>query len=182
MSSNRVMEHPSGSPLPELARAITSGAVRLAAATAAWLRLVAEFDEREGWHGCGILSCAHWLAWQCGRSPGAAREHVRVARALGRLPLVEAAFADGRLSYSKVRALTRIAEPDTEASLLEVALELTASQVERTVRQWRRADAANAGEPPVEDRHAFTHYWDETGSLTVKIRMGAEEGAAFLAA
>ena len=139
-------EHRSGSPLPELAAAITAGAVRLAAATAAWLRLIAEFDRREGWHGYGITSCAHWLAWQCGLSPGAAREHVRVARALESLPLLGTAFAEGRLSYSKVRALTRIAEPDSEASLLELALELTASQVERTVRQWRRADLLDDGD------------------------------------
>src|SRR3712207_2940477 len=130
-------QHPSGSPLPELAAAITAGAVRLAAATAAWLRLIAEFDARDGWHRYGIASCAHWLAWQCGLSPGAASEHVRVARALGTLPSIESAFAEGQLSYSKVRALTRIAEPDSEAALLELALELTASQVERTVRQWR---------------------------------------------
>src|SRR3954466_9538166 len=103
-------EHPSGSPLPELAAAITAGAVRLAAATAAWLRLVAEFDERGGWHGVGIRSCAHWLGGQCGLGPGAAREHVRVARALRRLPLIEGAFARGRLSYAKVRALSRIAD------------------------------------------------------------------------
>ncbi|TFV65136.1 UNVERIFIED_ORG: HNH endonuclease [Bacillus sp. AZ43] len=175
-------DHRSGSPLPELAAAITAGAVRLAAATASWLRLIAEFDERGGWHGHGILTCGHWLSWQCGLSPGAAREHVRVARALGALPLIEAAFADGRLSYSKVRALTRIAEPDSEAALLELALELTASQVERTVRQWRRAESANAGDRPLEDRHSFEHWWDETGTLTVKIRMGTEDGAAFLAA
>ena len=73
-------------PLEELARRITSGAVRLAAATAAWLVLVAEFDRRGGWGAVGIRSCAHWLAWQCGLSPGAAREHVRVARALTTLP------------------------------------------------------------------------------------------------
>lgn len=66
-------------PLAELAREITAGAVRLAAATAAWLRAVAEFDAREGWGGYGVRSCAHWLAWQCGLSPNAAREHVRVA-------------------------------------------------------------------------------------------------------
>src|SRR3954447_3382786 len=107
-------EHRSGSPLPELAQAITSGAVRLAAATAAWLRLIAEFDERGGWHGVGIRSCAHWLAWPCGLGPGAARERVRAARALRRLPLIDAAFAEGRLSYAKVRALTRIADPDCE--------------------------------------------------------------------
>src|SRR5215218_2205933 len=166
MSDWSVEDHPSGSPLPELAAAITAGAVRLAAATAAWLRLIAEFDEREGWHGYGIASCSHWLAWQCGLSPGAAREHVRVARSLQSLPLIEAAFADGCLSYSKVRALTRIAEPDSEPSLLEVALELTASQVERTVRQWRRADAGGA---PMEDRRAFEHWWDDAGMLTVQV-------------
>src|SRR4051794_31918392 len=175
-------DHPAGSPLPDLAAAITAGAVRMAAATAAWLRLIAEFDERGGWHGVGILSCGHWLAWQCGLSPGAAREHVRVARALASLPSIERAFAEGRLSYSKVRALTRIAEPDTDASLLELALELTASQVERTVRQWRRADRVNGGEPPPEHREAFDHWWDDDGMLTVKLRMSTEPGTAFLAA
>ena len=72
--------------LADLAHEITSGAVRLAAATAAWLRLVVEFDRREGRHAVGVLSCAHWLAWQCGMSPGTDRGHVRVARALTMLP------------------------------------------------------------------------------------------------
>ncbi len=164
--------------LAELARDITNGAVRLAAATAAWLRLVAEFDRREGWHGIGILSCAHWLAWQCGMSPGAAREHVRVARALADLPLLSAAFAEGRLSYSKVRALTRIAEPDTEASLLELAIELTASQTERVVRSWRRADAVD--QQTITLKRQFDHWWDDDGMLVVRMRMDAEEGARFL--
>src|SRR5215218_5960700 len=119
MGSSNVMEHPSGSPLPELAQAITSGAVRMAAATAAWLRLVAEFDERGGWHGVGINSCGHWLAWQCGMSPTTGREHARVARALRALPRISAAFSAGRLSYAKVRALTRIAADDCEVPLLE---------------------------------------------------------------
>ena len=182
MSDSSARQHPSGSPLPELAAAITAGAVRLAAATAAWLRLIAEFDRRDGWHGYGISSCAHWLAWQCGLSPGAAREHVRVARALESLPLIGTAFADGRLSYSKVRALTRIAEPDSEESLLDLALELTASQVERTVRQWRRVDLLDADEPPTEEQQEFEYWWDDAGMLTVKIRMVTEQGAAFLAA
>ena len=81
-----------GTPLDELAAAITTGAVRLAAATAVWLGLVAEFDRRGGWHGVGIRSCAHWLAWQCGLGSGAAREHVRVARALRRFPALDAAM------------------------------------------------------------------------------------------
>jgi hypothetical protein len=166
--------------LSELALEITSGAVRLAAATAAWLRLVAEFDRREGWHAVGVLSCAHWLAWQCGMSPGTAREHVRVARALTTLPRLTAAFAEGRLSYSKVRALTRVAEADTEESLLEFALAATASQTERLVRQWRRADAADA--ETLTLKRQFDHWWDDDGMLVLRIRLEPEEGAQLLTA
>jgi hypothetical protein len=182
MSDLPSTDQPAESSLPELAAAIAAGAVRLAAATATWLRLIAEFDRRDGWHAAGIMSCAHWLSWQCGLSPGAAREHVRVARSLESLPLIEAAFAEGRLSYSKVRALTRIAETDTEASLLDLALETTASQVERTVRQWRRADRLNAGAQPDAPRPAFDYWWDDDGMLVAKVRLPAEEGAAFIAA
>jgi hypothetical protein len=166
--------------LSELAVEITSGAVRLAAATDAWLRLVAEFDRREGWHAVGVLSCAHWLAWQCGMSPGTAREHVRVARALTTLPRLAGAFAEGRLSYSKVRALTRIAEPDTEASLLEFALAATASQTERLVRQWRRADAADA--ETLTLKRQFDHWWDDDGMLVLRVRLEPEQGAQLLTA
>jgi len=174
-----------GAPLAELASAITAGAVRLAAATASWLRLVAEFDARGGWHGVGIHSCAHWLAWQCGMGPGAAREHVRVARALRGLPRIEAAFAAGRLSYSKVRALTRIAAPDCEAALVEFALSATASQTERFCREWRRvddpADGADARRTRV-DQGSFEHWYDDDGFLTLKIRMPADRGAELMTA
>jgi hypothetical protein len=185
MSSMTNAEHPSGSPLPELARAIASGAVRLAAATAAWLRLVAEFDERGGWQGVGITSCAHWLAWQCGMAPVTAREHVRVARALRTVPKIAAAFANGRLSYAKVRALTRIAAPDCEVALLEFALSATASQTERFCRAWRRVDDDAAGPDPerrAEVGHSFESWTDDEGYLTLKVRMPAEAGAALLVA
>ena len=182
MSSRDDTEHPSGSPLPELARAITTGAVRLAAATAAWLRLVAEFDERGGWHGVGINSCGHWLAWQCGLSPVTAREHVRVARALRGLPLIAAAFSNGRLSYAKVRAVTRIAAPDCEAALLDFALSATAAQTERFCRAWRRVDDEDPGaDPRPEAGQSFQSWTDDEGYLTLKIRMPVEVGAPLLA-
>jgi len=182
MGSN---DNTGGAPLAELASAITSGAVRLAAATASWLRLVAEFDARGGWHGVGIHSCAHWLAWQCGMGPGAAREHVRVARALPGLPRIEAAFAAGRLSYSKVRALTRIAAPDCEAALVEFALSATASQTERFCREWRRVDdRADDGDHrhTGTDHPSFEHWYDDDGFLTLKIRMPADRGAELMTA
>ena len=167
-------------PLDDLAREITAGAVRLAAATAAWLRLVAEFDEREGWAGVGIQSCAHWLAWQCALSPGAAREHVRVARALTTLPATAEAFAAGRLSYSKVRALTRVADAGTESELVELATHTTASQLDRVVRAWRRSDGVDEGR--VAERRDFAWSWDDDGMLTLRVRMDGESGAELLAA
>ncbi|WP_299953465.1 HNH endonuclease signature motif containing protein [uncultured Modestobacter sp.] len=167
-------------PLESLGDRIRAGAVQLAAATAAWLRLVAEFDEREGWRGIGITSCAHWLAWKCALTPGTARQHVRVARALRELPLISAAFSAGELSYSKVRALTRVAEPGTEAELVEFARHATASQVERTVRAWRRADDVDAGR--VADRRRFSWWIEDDGMISVQVRMEAEHGAEFLAA
>ena len=165
--------------IEELAGEIRSGAVRLAAATAAWLRLVAEFDAREGWGGVGILSCAHWLAWQCGLGPGAAREHVRVARALRGLPLTAAAFDEGRLSWSKVREITRVADPDTEPALVELAGHTTASQLARVVRGWRRSDDVDAGR--VAEKRSFQWHWDVDGMLVLQVRMDAEAGAALLA-
>ncbi|MCZ2837907.1 HNH endonuclease signature motif containing protein [Modestobacter sp. VKM Ac-2985] len=167
-------------PIEALGDRICAGAVQLAAASASWLRLVAEFDEREGWGGVGITSCAHWLAWKCALTPGTARQHVRVARALRALPLTSAAFSAGELSYSKVRALTRVAEPGTEAELVEFARHATASQVERTVRAWRRADDVDAGR--VADRRRFSWWTEDDGMVSVQVRMEAEQGAEFLAA
>src|SRR4051794_37854449 len=184
MGSKNVLKHPSGSPLPDLARAITSGAVRMAAATAAWLQLVAEFDEREGWAGSGIKSCGHWLAWQCGMSPTTASDHVRVARALRLLPKISAAFNAGRLSYAKVRALTRIATSDYEAPLLQFALSATASQTERFCRAWRKADddTRKGGGWRPEDGQEYRHWVDDEGYVNVKLRMLPDTGAPFLCA
>ncbi|MET9022369.1 DUF222 domain-containing protein [Actinopolymorpha sp. NPDC004070] len=91
-------------------------ASRIAIATHEWLRLIVAFDRREGWRTCGCRSTAQWLSWRCGMSLSAAYEHLRVGRALENLPKVAAEFAAGRLSYSKVRALTRIADADQRSS------------------------------------------------------------------
>src|SRR5207249_2260194 len=100
---------------PELERLgdeIAELSAHLDAATARLLDLIREFDARGGWgNGSGFRSCAHWLTWRVGLNPGAARERVRVARALGTLPRLAEALARGELSYSKVRALTRVATP-----------------------------------------------------------------------
>ena len=124
-----------------LGEAIAELAARLHAATYELLVLLREFDERAGWNN-GFVSCAHWLHWRTGIDLGAAREKIRVARALPSLPLIGAAMQRGAISYAKVRALTRVATPENEASLLDLALAGTAAHVERFIRAWRRVDRA----------------------------------------
>jgi len=90
----------------ELGEEIATLSAHLDAATHRLLECIRRFDEAEGWHEQGAISCAHWLAWRLGWDPATAREKVRVARALGTLPAVDEALRSGRLSYAKVRALT----------------------------------------------------------------------------
>ncbi|MBI3826049.1 MAG: DUF222 domain-containing protein, partial [Candidatus Rokubacteria bacterium] len=92
--------------LDRLGDEIAELSAHLEAATARLLDLIREFDARDGWN-TGFRSCAAWLSWRVGLDPGAARERVRVARALGGLPRLAHALARGELSYAKVRALTR---------------------------------------------------------------------------
>src|SRR5581483_6002570 len=111
------------------------------------LALVAEYDRRNGWWSWhGVRSLAEWIAWRCAVSPRAAREHVRVARALRELPKIAAAFARGELSYSKVFPLARAATERTEADLIELAGHATAAQLERMLRGYERVtrEEANA--------------------------------------
>src|SRR2546423_13735210 len=114
--------------LERLGDEIAELCAHLDAATARLLDLIRDFDMRGGW-GNGFSSCAAWLTWRVGLDPGAARERVRVARALGTLPMLAQALAHGELSYSKVRALTRIATPQTEERLLKVGKAGTADHV-----------------------------------------------------
>ena len=137
----------SAAELDRLGDEIAELAAHLDAATARLLDLIREFDARGGWN-TGFLSCAGWLTWRVGLDPGAARERVRVARALGTLPRLAQTLAHGELSYSKVRALTRVATPETEERLLAIGRAGTAAHVERIIRGWRRVDRlAEAGKP-----------------------------------
>ena len=141
--------------------------------------LIAEFDRREGWADGSTTSCAHWLGWKCGIDRGAAREKVRVARALEALPLISAAMARGALSYSKVRALTRMATPETEDMLLMIALHGTANHVETLVRLYRRAhEACELGREAIQyANRGVTWFYDDDGSLVLRARLTAETGA-----
>src|SRR5437016_5240066 len=169
--------------LDRLGDEIAELSAHLDAATGRLLDLIREFDAREGW-GNGFRSCAAWLTWRVGLDPGAARERVRVARALGTLPGLAHALAHGELSYAKVRALTRVATPETEERLLGVGRAGTAEHVERIVRAWRRVDRnAEAAEAARHHKSRALHvYQDEDGMVVVRGRLDREAGAVLIQA
>jgi hypothetical protein len=124
---------------------IATLAAKLSAGTHELLACIRQFDAAEGWHHQGALTCAHWLTWRISVDPATAREKVRVARALGALPRIDGAFAQGRLSYAQVRAMTRVATPENEENLLMIAQAANGAQLERICRRFRTAKAAIMG-------------------------------------
>src|SRR4051812_2450296 len=168
-------------PLERLEADIVALATQLTAATARLLDMIGEFDAAEGWRDWGMRSTAHWLTWKCGIGMTAAREQVRVARSLRGLPVTAGAFAAGRLSYSKVRAVTRFATADDEASIVEVAECATAAQMEQLQAAMRRARTAN----DVRERHAargVRYHFDDDGSMVGTFRLPPEAAATVVKA
>jgi hypothetical protein len=142
------------------------------------LLLVREFDDRFGYAKWTFKSCAEWLAWRCGISLSAAREKVRTAQALRTLPAISAAFADGRLSYSKVRALTRVAHEHDEDLLLAYALQATAAQVEERCRQMRNVmpQSINDARRAWVGRSLTVWRNEASGTLRITVELPVEDG------
>jgi hypothetical protein len=170
--------------LEELEEEIATLAAHIHAATHRLLTLIAEFDRRRGWELGGHRSCAYWLSARTGIDLGAAREKVRTARALMALPETSASMARGELSFSKVRALSRVATGANEGDLLEFARGCTTAQLERMVRAFRRGSRADeaALEQERHERRALSVFPDEDGMYVVRGRLPAEVGALLMRA
>jgi len=164
--------------IDELDRGIVNLAARINASTYELLVLVRQFDERAGWLKWGLANCAEWLHWRCDLSMSAAREKVRVAHALKVLPAITAGFANGELSYSKVRPLTRVARPDNEESLRSFALKTTASRVEERCRELRCGTVASVDEANRAHccRALRMHRDADRGMMTITVELPLETG------
>jgi hypothetical protein len=171
---------PAPVPLERLEAQICELAGHLTAATCRFLVLLGDFDDRRGWASWDMTSCAAWLSWKCQMSSGTAREHVRVARALRDLPVIRGEFAAGRLSYAKVRALTRIATAQTDAGLAEIAGPMTGNQLERFARAHRQVSQADDAAARVRRRLVWR--LEEDGSLAGTFRLPPLQGAVLLKA
>ncbi len=158
---------------------LTALAAHIDAATFRFLTLVLQFDLEAGWGITGALSCAHWLNYFCGIGIKAAHEKVRVAHRLAECPLISEAFENGLLSYSKVRAVTRVATPENEALLLELARQGSAAHVEKIVRSYRRVlDAQDRERANTRHDERALHYrYCEDGSVVMEVRLAPEDAA-----
>ncbi len=193
MMVRETVEVPYGTPVHDLTdddridnlgESIAVLAAQIHAATHRLLTLIAEFDRERGWERVGYPNCARWLSVRTGIDLGAAREKVRAARALARLPMTGAAMARGELSFSQVRSLTRIATEDNEQALLDLARGATTAELERMVRGWRkgsREDEAERERRQHEDR-ALSVFPDDDGMYVVRGRLTPEVGALFMRA
>ena len=168
-----------------LAAEITTLAGHLNAAQYRFLKLIDEFDRAQGWAGPGVRSLAHWLELKCGLGDLAAREKVRVARALRELPSIDAAFERGEISYSKVRAMTRVATPENEKDLLVIARHGTAEHMEKLVRVYRkygqRADAS-PGETARRREERFYCFVEDDEMMVFGGRVSVEQGRLLIKA
>lgn len=181
-------DRPRPASLPEVARncrgqredlgdEIARLSAHIQAATGRLLDLIRAFDESEGWYEEGFKSCAQWLSWRTGVGPSAAREKVRVAKALGTLPELRGALACGELSYSVARAITRVATPENEAVLVEAARFTPASDMERLVGAWAAADRSEMGERERHAQRRLSLTPEADGSWRISGRLDPEVGA-----
>jgi uncharacterized protein DUF222/HNH endonuclease len=170
--------------LADLGDEIATLAAHIHAATQRFLALIADFDKRRGWELDGHRSCAHWLSYRTGIDLGACREKVRTARALEGLPETRAAMARGELSFSAVRALSRVATLENEEDLLTLATGCTIAQLERTVRGWKRFSRMEESDLERErhEKRSLSVFPDHDGMYVVKGRVSAEVGALLMRA
>jgi hypothetical protein len=164
--------------IDELDAAICRLASRINAVNYEMLVLVREFDDRMGWAKWGHSNCAEWLSWRCGISVSAAREKVRTAHALRNLAAVSLAFREGRLSYTKVRALTRVAATHDENALVRYALQATAPDVEERCRQIRNVHPDSTLDAQRAWAARSLSAWRNTtrGTLCVRVELPLEVG------
>ena len=165
----------------ELRRAVTRMAGHINHADWRFIKLIAAMDRRRGWDERGYCSLGNWLDHRCGLGPCAARERIRIARALVRLPRIDAAFRDGVLSYSKVRAITRVATRETEAMLLAIAGRSSAAQLESLVRTHERVDRGDRERVCSEERRGLSWHYED-GMVVVTAAVPAERGALVIQA
>ena len=170
------------SPIFELAEELVESWRGITRCTAGFLRALGEFDRRHGYNDWGYVDTAQWLDAECGISRVTAREKVRVARELEGLGKIAEAFADGSLSYSKVRALTRLADLGNEGALLDLALKCPASELETRLREMENGGALSPGDGEGKARHRLTSHQGTGDRVRISVELSREDAGIVMEA
>ncbi|MCA9619541.1 MAG: DUF222 domain-containing protein, partial [Myxococcales bacterium] len=157
-----------------LADEIATLAATIDATTHRLMVAIRSFDDERGWALQGARSCAQWLSWRTGRGLHAAREWVRVARALDALPKIDDALERGAVSFTKVRAITRVATPENEATLLAQAETATGAQLERVCTAFGGV-LEKLDPPPVSERRYVRRRTRRDGMISIEARLWPDE-------
>ena len=169
-------------PIFELAEELVESWRGITKCTAEFLRAVGEFDRRHGYQDWGYVDTAQWLDAECGISRVTAREKVRVARELEGLGKIAEAFADGSLSYSKVRALTRLADLGNEGALLDLALKCPASELEARLREMENGGALSSEDEEGKARHTLKRYEGNGDRVRISVELSREDAGVVMEA
>ena len=150
----------------------------------AWLEGLADFDHSQGWLADGQLSCIDWLKWRARMARTTAYAKLRIAHELRRRPAVRNAFADGRLSYSAVRVITRLERPDpaVDAALIDVAVAGSIADLERVVRSYQLYADQDRPPPDPTLRRGLRIRAGLDGTSTVEIVLETSEAEELAAA
>jgi hypothetical protein len=159
----------------ELIEVMDRTTAAMAAASAECLRAVSHYDRRKLWRRDGATSMSSWLAARYGLAWGTAREWIRVARALHRLPRIAEAYGAGRLSWDQLRPLSRFATPETDQRWAEEAPRRRPAGLWREARRHDRARVKDAQEARRE-RYLWLHWDPERPVLWLEGMLPAEEG------
>ncbi len=149
------------------------------------LELLVRFDDLQGWKSSGSSHCAAWMNFEIGISIQLSWEYLRVGRKLQSLPTVKALFRVGKLSWSKVRLITRVADDNNEKILCHAALDASVSDVKRICEgyNWIQDDNGVAeNERAIQQWSSRSLTWNEAsnGSTKIQLVLPPELAQAFL--
>jgi len=150
------------------------------------LELLVKFDDLQGWKSSGASHCAAWMNLELGISLQLSWEYLRVGRKLPLLPILRSLFRAGKLSWSKVRLISRVADQDNEAVLCHAALDASVSELKQICQgyQWNKDqdDATTQNDRALQQWDTRSLTWNDTsnGSTRIQLVLPPELAQAFL--
>ncbi len=144
--------------------------------------LAAEFADSGEWLVAGASSAAAWLAEVADVEACTTRVWVRVGRCLRTLHASADAFANGELSYSKIRTLTRVATVENESELAALAKTVPAADLGRAIAQWLQQSSDPDALDRYQQRRRSIHWRsDPDGMVSTSMRLPPLLAGTFIA-